>query len=374
MYYICRSNQYKRYMESIKIGYLLITFGYVIIFSILGAVTLLLQIPSEKGMESYKKARRTLGGSLTVLAVYCLIRLIFPQHHADYQDFWLLVTFTLIHAWLTYSSLLFLLETPRYILRRFIIDGAIPASLMLISGFIGIFIPSTQPLMQIIFGCIFGMKCTYMYYICIKEYRKCETELVEYYDETPDIQWIKNLMHLSLFMSAATLVSFYVDSIHLIYYLSIPVIYVYIVFRIVNFAPKKIDNVRQRNAKQDKPEEKKKKPSGIDEKIGESVNQWISEKKFCTSELNIKDVATDIGTNHSYLSQYLNNHIGMTFQVWLNTLRIEESKILLTNGEKQSIEQIGLAVGFSQLYNFSRWFKIVTGTTPFQYRKQNSKV
>lgn len=360
-------------MESIKIGYLLITFGYVIIFGILGAVTLLLQIPSEKGMESYKKARRTLGGSLTVLSIYCLIRLLFPQHHTDYQGFWLLFTFTLIHAWLTYSSLLFLLETPRYILRRFLIDGAIPASLMLISGFIGIFYPSTQSVMQIIFGCIFGLKCTYMYYSCMTEYKKCEKELVEFYDETPDIQWIKRLMNLSLFMSAATIVSFYVDAIQLIYFLSIPIIYVYIVFRIVNFAPKKIDTVRQRNAVQDKPEEKKKKPSGIDEKIGESVNQWISQKKFCTSELNIKDVATDIGTNHSYLSQYLNNHIGMTFQVWLNTLRIEESKILLTNGEKKSIEQIGTAVGFTQLYNFSRWFKIVTGTTPFQYRKQNGK-
>lgn len=360
-------------MDTLRLGYILINFGYVIIFGILGAVTLLLHIPSEKGMESYKKARRTLGCALTALSAYCIIRLIFPQHHADYQDFWLLVTFTLIHSWLTYSSLLFLLETPRYISRRFLIDGALPAGLMLICGFCGIFFPSVQPVMQIIFGCIFGLKCTYMFYICIMEYRKCEKELAEYYDETPDIQWIKRLMYLSLFMSVMTIVSFYVSSIHLIYYLSIPVIYAYIVFRIVNFVPKKIDTIRQRNATLDKPEEKKKKSSGIDEKIGESVNQWIDQKKFCTSELNIKDVATDIGTNHSYLSQYLNNHIGMTFQVWLNTLRIEESKILLTDGERKSIEQIGSAVGFTQLYNFSRWFKIVTGTTPFQYRKQNSK-
>ena len=157
-------------MESTPIGYLLIAFGYVIIFGILGAVTLLLEIPSEKGMESYKKARRTLGCSLVTLSVYYLIRLIFPIHQADYQDFWLLVTFTLIHSWLTYSSLLFLLETPRYISRRFIIDGAVPAGLMLICGFIGIFIPSVQHVMQIIFGCIFGLKCVYMYYTCITEY------------------------------------------------------------------------------------------------------------------------------------------------------------------------------------------------------------
>ncbi|MBR2129238.1 MAG: helix-turn-helix transcriptional regulator [Bacteroidales bacterium] len=28
-------------------------------------------------------------------------------------------------------------------------------------------------------------------------------------------------------------------------------------------------------------------------------------------------------------------------------------------------------VGFTQIYNFSRWFKQVTGFTPNQYRKTN---
>ena len=79
----------------------------------------------------------------------------------------------------------------------------------------------------------------------------------------------------------------------------------------------------------------------------------------------------DMGTNHNYLSQYLNNHVEMTFQVWLNTLRIEESKILLKDGNKRSIEEIGAMVGFPQVYNFSRWFRTVTGTTPFRYRKEN---
>lgn len=354
------------------IGYLLITFAYVIIFGILGATTFLLHIPKEKGMESYKRARQTLGGALVALSAYCIIRLIFPQDHSDYYDFWLLVTFTLIHSWLTYSSLLFLLESPRYITRRFLIDGAIPASLMLIVGAIGTLYPSAQNIMQIIFGCIFGMKCAYMFYVCSTEYKKCENELNNYYDENPEIKWIKGLIHLSLFMSIATIVAFYVPYIHLAYYLSIPIIYGFIVFKIVNFAPKKIDAIRKKNATQNKAAVEKKKTKSIDEKIGQSVENWIATKRFCTPNLTIKDVAMEIGTNHSYLSQYLNNHLGMTFQVWLNTLRVEESKILLTSGNKKSIEEVGTIVGFSQTYNFSKWFRTVTGTTPFRYRKQNN--
>lgn len=351
--------------------YTLVTFGYVIVFGILGAIMLLLHIPNDKGLEFYKKARKTLGCALVALSFFSIIKMLQPHEHEVYQDFWLLVSFTLIHSWLTYSSLLFLLETPRYISKRFFIDGAIPILLILASGTAGLFFPSLQPAMEVIFGCIFGLKCLYMFYVCITEYNKCEKELDNYYDETPDIKWIKVLIYLSLFMSAATIVAFYVIKVQLLYFLSIPAIYSYIVFKIINFAPRKIDAIRRLNSTLDAPEEKKKKPSGIDEKIGHLVDQWVSQKNFCTPELNIKDVATAIGTNHNYLSQYLNNHLGVTFQVWLNTLRIEESKIFLTDGNKRSIEEIGTIVGFSQIYNFSRWFRTVTGTTPFRYRKEN---
>ena len=69
------------------------------------------------------------------------------------------------------------------------------------------------------------------------------------------------------------------------------------------------------------------------------------------------------------IPQYLNNCLNKTFQVWLNTLRIEESKKLLTSSEKISIEEIGIRVGIPQNYNFSRWFRVITDMTPLQYRR-----
>ena len=353
---------------------ILFEFGYVLIFGILGATTFLLEIPKEKGLESYRKARILLGCSLITLAVYCFIKLLLLKEQSAYMNFWLLVTFTLIHTWLSFSALLFLLETPRYLLKTFLVDGGIPTTAMLVCGMLGIILPSSQKWMQIVFGCVFGIKCAYMVYVCLREYFKCSKELDNFYDESPDIGWIKNLILLGAFMSAATIVAFYVPYIHLIYYLSIPVIYTYIVFRVINFAPKKIDAIRKQNLNASAPAapaaEKQPKATNLADKIGANVNGWIEKKGFCTPDLNIKDVALEIGTNQNYLSSYLNNHLEMTFQVWLNTLRIEEAKKILTNGEKISIEEVGIQVGFSQNYNFSKWFKTVTGTTPFRYRKQ----
>ncbi len=101
------------------------------------------------------------------------------------------------------------------------------------------------------------------------------------------------------------------------------------------------------------------------------MERWVKEKRYCLAELSIKEVAVQIGTNHSYLSQYLNDCLGITFQMWLNTLRIEESKRILTT-ENISIEEVGIKVGIPESYNFSRWFKVITGTTPLRFRKEEN--
>ncbi len=345
---------------------LLFEFGYVLIFGIMGAASFLLHIPKDKGMENYKKARTSLGAALLTLSLFCIIKIIILNTHTEYVDFWLLVTFTLTHSWLTYATMLFLLETPRLLIKHFLVDGIVPTVTMLICGIIGLIYPASQRFMQIVFGCIFGLKCTYMFYICLREYYKCERELTEYYDLTPNIVWIKRLIYLSIFMSAATLVSFYVTYIHAVYYLLIPIIYAYIFVEIINFAPKKIDDIRKQNILM---EEEKKKNSDLGDKIRPLVESWIEDRGYCTPGLNIKSVAAEIGTNQNYLSQYINNYLDTTFQVWLNTLRIEEAKQILKNVEKLSIEEVGAMVGIPQGYNFSKWFRTVTGTTPYKFRK-----
>ena len=362
-----------------NLTYLLFEFGYAIIFGIFGLSTLLLSIPKEKGIEYYKNSRIALGTGLCAIAVYCIIRIFIGKEISSYIEFWLLVTFTLIHSWATYGCLLFLMEVPRYKYKSFFIDGLIPAGIMLACGFIGIVYPAVQITMSILFGCVFGIKCLRMFIICINEYRKCQKELDNFYDQGPDIKWIRNLIYLSLFMSGVTVISFYIHTtpVLLSYYLTIPVIYAYIVYRVLDFMPKKIEAIRAHNITLQKKEEEKQatqKAKDLSEKLGPKVEKWIEEKLYCKPDLNIKDVAMQMGTNQSYLSAYLNKHHNMTFQVWLNRLRIEESKTILTSGEKISIEEVGIKVGIPQSYNFSRWFKAVTDMTPYQFRKQNSQI
>lgn len=355
--------------------YILINFAYILIFGILTGVVTMLNMPKkEESLKSYRRSRFILGAATALMACYCIFRLIIPQHHGDFIDFWLLVGFTFIFSWLTYVSFLYLIESPRYKIKHFIIDGVIPFSVLTISGIIGLLIPSIQEVIMIIFGCIYGIKCAWMLYTCMKEYRKCLNEIENYYDEGPDMKWMNITLILSFILYIGTLAVFYIDSLQLIYYCTIPFIYMYMIFKTVGFATKKIDNIRKKNfylEVESKPE-KRDKIKNLGEKMRPIVDKWESEKKYCREGLTIKEVAMEMGTNHNYLSQYINNNLDTTFQIWLNTLRIEESKILLTSKERMSIEEIGIKVGIPQNYNFSRWFKLLTGMTPFQWRRSHS--
>ena len=359
-------------MDKAQLTYILFNFGYIIIFGILTAVVTLLNMPrKDPALKGYRTSRYVLGCATGLMTAYCTVRILMPMHLGDYIDLWLGSSFTLIFSWLSYASFLFLIETPRYRIRNFIADGVIPASCMLIAGGIGVLFPSIQKAVEVVFGCSLGIKCSWMLYTCLKEYRKCVNEIENYYDEGPNMKWMySNLIVLFIF-SLSTLVVFYIPILLKPYYFLLPIIYVYLTFKVVGFATKKIDVIRRKNLeleKEPKPA-KKEKVQDLASKIAPLVDEWVSEKKFCREGLTIKDVALEMGTNQNYLSQYLNNCLNQTFQVWLNTLRIEESKILLTSSEKMSIEEIGIRVGIPQNYNFSRWFRVVTDMTPFQYRR-----
>lgn len=359
-------------MDKTYLTYILFNFGYIIIFGILTAVVTLLNMPKkDPALKGYRKSRYVLGCATGLMAIYCTLRIHMPTHYGDYIDFWLLSTFTLVFSWLSYASFLFLIETPRYLIKHFIADGVIPASCMLIAGGIGVLFPSIQKVMIAVFGCTYGIKCAWMLCTCLKEYRKCIKEIENYYDEGPDMKWMYSTLIICFILSVSTLAVLYIPLLQKPFYFLLPIIYIYLTFKVVGFATKKIDVIRRKNLELEKEPRpvKKEKVQDLSSKLCPLVEEWVSEKRFCREGLTIKDVATEMGTNQNYLSQYLNNCLNKTFSVWLNTLRIEESKILLTSPEKLSIEEIGIRVGIPQNYNFSRWFRVVTDMTPFQYRR-----
>lgn len=89
--------------------------------------------------------------------------------------------------------------------------------------------------------------------------------------------------------------------------------------------------------------------------------------KHFNEPLNLEDVANEVHLNPAYFSTLFKKEIGYSFKEYLNHVRIEESKRLLTNSA-YSIIDIAIAVGFEDQSYFSKVFKKFTGMTPKQFR------
>lgn len=84
-------------------------------------------------------------------------------------------------------------------------------------------------------------------------------------------------------------------------------------------------------------------------------------------QITLEKVAEHVHLHPSYFSTVFKQSTGSSFKEYLNMVRIEESKRLLTNTDF-SIIDIAVSVGFEDQSYFSKVFKKYTGITPKHYR------
>lgn len=96
---------------------------------------------------------------------------------------------------------------------------------------------------------------------------------------------------------------------------------------------------------------------------------------FRTPGLKITDLATELGSNRTYISNCINRLKGISFSDFVNAYRVRYAQILLQmNDSGKTIAQIGTEAGFTGETSFFRNFKKVTGETPSAWlsRRENS--
>ncbi|WP_299272506.1 helix-turn-helix domain-containing protein [uncultured Psychroserpens sp.] len=92
---------------------------------------------------------------------------------------------------------------------------------------------------------------------------------------------------------------------------------------------------------------------------------------FKNPDLDLKMLADNLEVHPRMLSQAINKVIGNNFHEYINNYRIEESKRLLIKfpSEKLTVKEIMYEAGFTSKSSFNTLFKVKTGLTPTEYRK-----
>ena len=101
------------------------------------------------------------------------------------------------------------------------------------------------------------------------------------------------------------------------------------------------------------------------------LTQWMEQQKpYLNPEFKLMDLRAVLPMNRTYLSQFINDTYGCPFYQWINGLRIEEAKRLMTEQPEMTIEEVSKQCGFSYRRNFSRTFVEITGMTPSEWRSR----
>lgn len=92
------------------------------------------------------------------------------------------------------------------------------------------------------------------------------------------------------------------------------------------------------------------------------------EKPFLQPDLRVSDLARLLHTNRDYISKAIRLDKGMSFNEYVNKLRIEHAITLMKNNSQIPVLELSIKSGYTSQASFFRNFKQFTGTSPKQFK------
>lgn len=102
----------------------------------------------------------------------------------------------------------------------------------------------------------------------------------------------------------------------------------------------------------------------------EQVCQYV--RQNYSAPVSLSTLAELVHTNPSYLSRVFKESTGISLVSYINQVRIEAAKYMLTDTDELVVD-IASACGFNYVPHFNKIFKKMTGMSPVQYKKANQK-
>ncbi len=302
----------------------------------------------------------TVGCIMAVWAIWCFKDMVvtFPGMYTEKVLNWI----TMIDGWsaLTYMVFLFEVVLPGWMTLRKIALQILPFALITIAYYL-------WPVTLVIYV-YWGFLWFYAWFIVIFGYFKT-TKYLAYVRknysniEKIDVSWLKPVFFFSIVSQLTWLFTSIYSSIlvDVFYYLSSIVMWLMVLYYSWDFRPIVIE-------KESEPSSSQKLtplPIGRLEKLVEEQQLYLN------PNLTLNDIAQALGTNRTYVSNYLGQQVGQTFYDYINELRIEKKSVpLMEEHPEYTFEFVATQSGFASMSTFRRAFVKKMGMTPSQYAQR----
>jgi len=96
------------------------------------------------------------------------------------------------------------------------------------------------------------------------------------------------------------------------------------------------------------------------------------EQLYKEGELKLETISDKLCVSKHHVSQVINQVYGVNFFEYINLLRIEEAKQLLSANDKKSMNiiEVAYSVGYNTKNTFNTAFRRIVGVTPTEFRRQ----
>lgn len=351
---------------------LMLFFGFDMLFA---------RVPEKKHFSNFLLSRRLMGSALLILAANYSVHFFFAIRLKDLNATILvnMATYFLCY-WLFSSAMMTLLDSNYLTRRRFACHMGLWAAFAGSAGSVALLPPggrlwATRVLaaLLVIYGLFLSIRLLRTYKKAIRLFENTHSDDIGAY-----IRWLSVFTYwATAFGVSCALLTFLPDRYVFLWILSaVPFyIYLYCCYQNYMFFHEKVENAFQEDMgmietdQAPEPANEAKDIPVYHSDIARRIEDWIQGEGYRKPGITLNELALQLCTNRTYLSEYINSVYHMTFRDWITDLRVEYAKRMMKQQPQLRIHEISEMSGFISLSHFSRTFSEKEGCSPARWRK-----
>lgn len=372
----------------IHYSFLFVNTALIMSCIIFAVVFLVLPLPNDKELKNYRISLYLLAGAYSFFAILKFFVILYNINVVSFIPAIPIIVASLQASLFTLS--LVNLINPLRINKRFVFLHLLPILLFVIPYAavwrlygnpvltslheLSSTISHPAVILRLLLALYYVVQLAYLTVLFLKEIRRYNLKLDKYCSDNYNLslQWVKNSFIAALIIGLVALGSVFTSHYYIHYSCTLLYAFFYTIFGVFYIQyPRTYQLI--------KPVLIETTNAGLTEIYRDYKHySWeilkekiLKEKYYLVYGVSIIDIAQYLSISRTTLSNYINQNEKKNFNAWINFLRVEEAQKLLIEFPDYSLIKIAESIGYSELSNFCKQFKLVTNESPSVWRQKH---